>query len=95
VAGRTGGLRVVSMDGSTTDVPDSEKNHAFFGRPSNQSRDGRPAGPASQASPTLPGESSSTCSTPGKSAKSKAIGPERGHNGDRRRDCDRETLGLE
>ena len=25
------GLRVVSMDGSTTDVPDSEKNHAFFG----------------------------------------------------------------
>ena len=29
------------MDGSTTDVPDSEKNHAFFGRPSNQSRDGR------------------------------------------------------
>ncbi len=34
------GLRVVSMDGSTTDVPDSEKNGAFFGRPSNQSRDG-------------------------------------------------------
>jgi hypothetical protein len=34
------GLRVVSMDGSTTDVPDSEKNAAFFGRPSNQSRDG-------------------------------------------------------
>jgi hypothetical protein len=29
------------MDGSTTDVPDSEKNHAFFGRPWNQSRDGR------------------------------------------------------
>jgi hypothetical protein len=28
------------MDGSTTDVPDSEKNAAFFGRPSNQSRDG-------------------------------------------------------
>src|ERR1700746_738317 len=27
------GLRVVSMDGSTTDVPDSEKNHAFFGWP--------------------------------------------------------------
>ena len=34
------GLRVVSMDGSVTDVPDSEKNAAFFGRPSNQSRDG-------------------------------------------------------
>ena len=34
------GLRVVSMDGSVTDVPDSEKNGAFFGRPSNQSRDG-------------------------------------------------------
>ena len=33
------GLRVVSMDGSVTDVPDSEKNAAFFGRPSNQSRD--------------------------------------------------------
>ena len=28
--GAPGGLRVVSMDGSTTDVPDSEKNHAFF-----------------------------------------------------------------
>ena len=27
------GLRVVSMDGSVTDVPDSEKNGAFFGRP--------------------------------------------------------------
>src|SRR5215467_8798079 len=34
------GLRVVSMDGSTSDVPDSEENAAFFGRPSNQSRDG-------------------------------------------------------
>jgi hypothetical protein len=34
------GLRVVSMDGSVTDVPDSGKNAAFFGRPSNQSRDG-------------------------------------------------------
>ncbi len=34
------GLRVVSMDGSVTDVPDSEKNAAFFGRPSNASRDG-------------------------------------------------------
>ena len=28
------------MDGSTTDVPDGEKNGAFFGRPSNQTRDG-------------------------------------------------------
>ena len=42
----TGTLRVVSMDGSVTDVPDSGKNAAFFGRPSNQSRDGGiPAGP--------------------------------------------------
>src|SRR5438034_2357011 len=30
------GMRVASMDGSTTDVPDGEKNGAFFGRPSNQ-----------------------------------------------------------
>jgi Insertion element 4 transposase N-terminal/Transposase DDE domain len=34
------GLRVISMDGTTTDVPNSEKNAAFFGRPCNQSRDG-------------------------------------------------------
>ncbi len=34
------GLRVISMDGSTTDVPDSDENDAFFGRPSNASRDG-------------------------------------------------------
>jgi hypothetical protein len=34
------GLRVVSMDGSTTDVPDSEKNAVFFGQPSSQSRGG-------------------------------------------------------
>ena len=34
------GLRVVSMDGSVTDVPDSKANDEFFGRPSNQSRDG-------------------------------------------------------
>ena len=34
------GLRVVSMDGSMTDVPDSAENDEFFGRPSNQSRDG-------------------------------------------------------
>jgi hypothetical protein len=34
------GLRVVSMNGSTTDVPDSTANDEFFGRPSNQSKDG-------------------------------------------------------
>jgi Insertion element 4 transposase N-terminal/Transposase DDE domain len=34
------GLRVISVDGSTTDVPDSRENDVFFGRPSNQSRDG-------------------------------------------------------
>ncbi len=34
------GLRVVSVDGSTSDVPDSAENDAFFGRPSNASRDG-------------------------------------------------------
>ncbi len=34
------GLRVVSIDGSTTDVPGSEENDAFFSRPSNASRDG-------------------------------------------------------
>ena len=34
------GLRIVSMDGSVTDVPDGEANVKFFGRPSNQSRDG-------------------------------------------------------
>ena len=34
------GLRVVSMDGSTSDVPDSAANGEFFGRPSNQARDG-------------------------------------------------------
>jgi hypothetical protein len=34
------GLRIVSMDGSTTDVPDEKPNGEFFGRPSNQSRDG-------------------------------------------------------
>jgi hypothetical protein len=28
------------MDGSTTDVPDSKANDGFFGRPSNQARDG-------------------------------------------------------
>ena len=34
------GLRVVSMDGSTTDVPDSTANAEYFGRPSNATRDG-------------------------------------------------------
>jgi len=34
------GLRIVSMDGSVTDVPDGKPNDEFFGRPSNQSRDG-------------------------------------------------------
>ena len=33
------GLRVVSMDGSTSDVPDSAANDEHFGRPSNQARD--------------------------------------------------------
>lgn len=34
------GLRVISMDGSTTDLPDSADNAAFFGRPSNGTRQG-------------------------------------------------------
>jgi len=34
------GLRVVSVDGSTTDVPDSKANAEYFGRPSNATRDG-------------------------------------------------------
>lgn len=34
------GLRVVSVDGSVTDVPDSKANDEHFGRPSNQTRDG-------------------------------------------------------
>jgi Insertion element 4 transposase N-terminal/Transposase DDE domain len=34
------GLRVVSVDGSTTDVPDSPANAGYFGRPSNATRDG-------------------------------------------------------
>jgi hypothetical protein len=34
------GLRVISVDGSVTDLPDSPENAAFFGRPSNASRDG-------------------------------------------------------
>jgi Insertion element 4 transposase N-terminal/Transposase DDE domain len=35
-----GGLRVISIDGSTSDVPDSKANDEHFGRPSNQVRDG-------------------------------------------------------
>ena len=34
------GLRVISMDGSTTDLPDSAENAAFFGRPPAASGDG-------------------------------------------------------
>jgi len=34
------GLRIVSVDGSVTDVPDSKANDEHFGRPSNQTRDG-------------------------------------------------------
>jgi hypothetical protein len=34
------GLRVVSVDGSTTDVPNSKENDEYFGRPSNATRDG-------------------------------------------------------
>jgi hypothetical protein len=34
------GLRVVSMDGSTTDVPDTRENRKVFGGPSNDKRDG-------------------------------------------------------
>lgn len=34
------GLRVVSMDGSTTDVPDGDDNRAVFSGPSNDKRDG-------------------------------------------------------
>jgi Insertion element 4 transposase N-terminal/Transposase DDE domain len=34
------GLRVVSIDGSTSDVPDTKENAAFFSRPSNDTRDG-------------------------------------------------------
>ena len=34
------GLRVVSMDGSTTDVPNTKENDEYFGRPSNATRDG-------------------------------------------------------
>lgn len=33
-------LRVVSMDGTTSDVPDTEENAGYFGRPSNATRAG-------------------------------------------------------
>jgi Insertion element 4 transposase N-terminal/Transposase DDE domain len=35
-----GGLRVVSMDGSSTDLPDTKDNDEYFGRPSNATRAG-------------------------------------------------------
>jgi Transposase DDE domain len=34
------GLRVVSIDGSTSDLPDTKENAAFFSRPSNATRNG-------------------------------------------------------
>jgi len=34
------GLRVVSMDGSTSDLPDTPENATYFSRPSNGTRDG-------------------------------------------------------
>lgn len=34
------GLRVISVDGSSTDVPDTKENRAEFGGPSNDKRDG-------------------------------------------------------
>ena len=34
------GLRVISVDGSVTDLPDTPQNDAFFGRPSNAVREG-------------------------------------------------------
>ena len=35
-----GGLRVISLDGSTSDLPDTAENAEHFGRPSNATRDG-------------------------------------------------------
>ena len=46
------GLRVVSVDGSTTDVPDSEKNAAYFGclrTPPGTARSRSPVGRSSQS----------------------------------------------
>ena len=34
------GLRLVAVDGTTSDVPDSDENNGFFGRPSNAARAG-------------------------------------------------------
>jgi hypothetical protein len=34
------GLRVISVDGSTSDVPDTPENAEYFGRPSNATREG-------------------------------------------------------
>lgn len=34
------GLRVISMDGSVTDLPDTQANEVFFGRPRNDKRQG-------------------------------------------------------
>jgi hypothetical protein len=34
------GLRIVSVDGAVSDVPDSKADDEYFGRPSNQTRDG-------------------------------------------------------
>jgi len=34
------GLRIISIDGAVTDVPDSKANDEHFGRPANQPRDG-------------------------------------------------------
>ena len=35
-----GGLRVISVDGSTSDLPDTRENAEHFGRPSNATREG-------------------------------------------------------
>jgi Insertion element 4 transposase N-terminal/Transposase DDE domain len=35
-----GGLRVISLDGSTSDLPDTRENAEHFGRPSNATREG-------------------------------------------------------
>ena len=35
-----GGLRIVSMDGTTSDIPDTAENATHFGRPSNATRAG-------------------------------------------------------
>ena len=71
------GLRVVSMDGSTTDVPDAKENDEHFGRPSNATRagafpqvrwvvaaesgTGRCSGPASARTPSASRPWPATC----------------------------------